>query len=515
MIKKIMPLIIVLVVILTGCSTSKKTSSDENISIVDIDWSSYEVKDITLDGSLDITEGGVYNITGSIDNGKIKINTTDNVKLVLNNVSINNNNGECIKIKKSENVYIELNGDNTLTGVVNEDDDSVIISSANIYFEGDGTLNINSNIDGIQSKSNIVFKSGTYNIKTSDDGIKSKYSIIIYDGIFNIKSGGDGIKNTEETSDSNIELYNGTFKIIASKDGITSLNNVVVSDGKYSITSGGELTDSSMKGIKASNEITINGGTFDIDSSEDAIHSNNKITINNGDITISAGDDGIHSENEIVINDGNINITKSYEGIESYNITIKGGDISLISSDDGVNVTNPPEDTNTRYGMDQDTGGKLIIEDGNIYVNASGDGLDSNGRVEMTGGIVYVDGPTNSGNGALDYNGSFNISGGTLVAVGASGMAQNVSSNSTQNSVIINLDSITTGKLELNGIVYEPKKQYQSIVISSPKLELNKEYELKIDDKVNQTITLTNTVTSIGNGGMNGGMTGRGMRGGR
>ena len=75
------------------------------------------------------------------------------------------------------------------------------------------------------------------------------------------------------------------------------------------------------------------------------------------------------------------------------------------------------------------------------YVNADGDGLDSNGSIYMKGGIVHVDGPTNNGNGALDYNGEFVITGGELIAVGSSGMAQGASSNSSQTSVLMNLSS--------------------------------------------------------------------------
>lgn len=66
----------------------------------------------------------------------------------------------------------------------------------------------------------------------------------------------------------------------------------------------------------------------------------------------------------------------------------------------------------------------LSIKGGNVYVNAEGDGLDSNGSISMTGGTVMVSGPTNAGNGALDYNGTFDISGGTLIAAGSAGMAQ-------------------------------------------------------------------------------------------
>ena len=63
-------------------------------------------------------------------------------------------------------------------------------------------------------------------------------------------------------------------------------------------------------------------------------------------------------------------------------------------------------------------------------MNAAGDGLDSNGSIQMSGGTVLVLGPTNSGNGALDYAGTCVVSGGSLCAIGSAGMAQGVSNGS-------------------------------------------------------------------------------------
>ena len=79
----------------------------------------------------------------------------------------------------------------------------------------------------------------------------------------------------------------------------------------------------------------------------------------------------------------------------------------------------------------------------------------------MSGGVVHVDGPTNNGNGALDYNGTFDITGGELIAVGSSGMMQNVSSSSTQNTILVTLNSSMSGDISIGDISYFPKKQYQ------------------------------------------------------
>ena len=59
----------------------------------------------------------------------------------------------------------------------------------------------------------------------------------------------------------------------------------------------------------------------------------------------------------------------------------------------------------------------------------------------MVGGTVCVCGPTNSGNDALDYNGTATVTGGTLIACGAVGMEEGFGDNSTQYSVLHDLGS--------------------------------------------------------------------------
>jgi hypothetical protein len=102
----------------------------------------------------------------------------------------------------------------------------------------------------------------------------------------------------------------------------------------------------------------------------------------------------------------------------------------------------------------------------------------------MTDGVVIVNGPTNNGNGPIDYMGTFTVSGGFLVAVGSSGMAQAPSGDSTQYSVLYNFDSIqATGTLlhiqSQSGeeiLTFMPTKEYQSVMISLPALQNGETY---------------------------------------
>lgn len=507
--------------IIGGKSTSLLTESSSKASKDEsgVDWSKYQVYDVDLaSGNVNITKAGVYNLKGTLKSGTIKVSTNDNVKLVLNGVTITSNNGPAINIVKAKNTYIELVGKSKITTKTSDSLDAAIFSKDDLYLYGSGSLEISSNKDGISSKDDLYILSGTYTINSDNDGIKGKDSVSITKGTFTITSGQDGIKTTNEEKKGEILIENGTYKITSSLDGISASSSLTINDGKFTITSGTKTSDESQKGLKAVKEVILNKGTYSISSIDDAIHSNGNVIINNGNYEISSNDDGIHADSSVTIKDGEVKITKSYEGIEGYKINLEGGNVTVNASDDGVNVGGGNNSSGMQGGrdkFDQDNGGTLTISGGEIYVNSDGDGLDSNGSIKMSGGVVHVDGPTNNGNGALDYNGTFDITGGELIAVGSSGMMQNVSSSSTQNTVLVNLSASVSGNISIGDISYSPKKQYQSVLISSNGLELNHEYTLKTGSS-SQNITLTSTVTGsgsqMGGAGMNNGMMNRGER---
>ena len=497
----------------TSVSEAISEVNEENDSTIkdDIDWSNYTKKTINLENNITINQEGVYELNGTASNISVNVNTKGNVKLILNNVSINNSNNAFIIVEEADVVYIELVGNNSITTTVNNDINASIYSSDDLLLLGDGSLSIKSNIDGIASKDDLMIVSGKYIINCEDDGIRSSDSLYIKNGSFSIQSNGDAIKTTNEEKGS-IYIEDGKFDINSNNDGIDSISTITIKNGNFNITSGSnnENSEESKKGIKAVSNILVESATININSEDDSIHSNSAIEINGGKITISSNDDALHADNTIIIKDGNIDIIKSYESIEANYIIIDSGNINVNSSDDGINVSGGANQTgNVRMDEFSDNGGYLKITGGNIYVNSSGDGLDSNGSIYISGGYITVDGPTNSGNGALDYNGEFIINNGTLIAVGSSGMAQSVSSNSTQNTVQINLNNVSTGSIEFADIKYEPSKLYQNIIISSPNLELNKEYKLLIDKNLYETYTLSQSISSFGSsnnsgpGGMN------------
>lgn len=307
-------------------------------------------------------------------------------------------------------------------------------------------------------------------------------------------------------------VINGNGKLIVNAN---YLDGIVSKDGLKIINSNIEI-NSEDDGIRGKDYVAINNANISITSKGDGIKSTNSedtelgyIVIDAGTITIASGDDGIHADNKIVINGGNINITKSYEGIESGYIEINGGTINAVASDDGINVAggNDSSSMNGRQGQNNfssisDTDRKLVINGGNITVNASGDGLDSNGSIYIAGGTICVEGPTNSGNGALDYNTECVITGGDIVIYGASGMSQNPSTNSTQYCLTFQTsgnsgDDVVLKDSSGNEISsFKTVKAYGMITISNARIEKGKTYSLYVNGTSVGSLEASSVVTS-------------------
>lgn len=484
-------------------------------------------------GKITITAAGVYAISGKLDNGQIIVDVKDKdtVKLVLNSAEINTNDNGPIYVKSADKVIISLQegSQNSLTDGKNyvlsdaaaEEPSAAIFSKSDLIINGTGKLTVHANYkDGIVSKDDLKITAGNINVNSVDDGLIGKDMVAVKDGNITIEASGDAIKSTNDTDASKgfISLAGGNFDIKSGADGIQATTTALITGGKFNIVTGGgsakapvkvenngpmgrpgstattstaAAESQSAKGIKATSEITISGGTFKIDSMDDAVHSNNGVTIAGGDMSITSGDDGIHGDSTVTIKDGKINITKSYEGVESALITISGGETNVVASDDGINVGggNDGSAVNGRPGQNNLSSAgnkKLVINGGYISVDSTGDSLDSNGSIEMTGGTVVVSGPTANNNGALDYDGTFNMTGGFLIAAGSAGMAQAPSEQSTQYSINMYYSTMQqAGTLihlkDSKGntvATFAPKKQYQSVVISSPELKKDSEYTL-------------------------------------
>ena len=371
-----------------------------------------------------------------------------------------------------------------------------IYSKDDLTIKGEGTLIVKANYNnGIHTSNDLKVKNGLITVNAKNNGLKGKGSVEISGGTINITTTeGDGIKSdTEDATDlasgkGSIEITGGTITVTSAFDGITAANAVVVANGESEkptikiITGGGHSclsdpttassstgrggfggggfpggmggsscsTTESMKGIKGDSSIAISGGVIDINSRDDGLHSGGTITLSGGTMTIATDDDGVHAEKALYVKDNaNVSVTIAYEGMESPDMNFEGGITSVITTDDGWNAAGGTSTTtggNTGRGGPGGFGGggstgNLKVSGGYHYVyvgTGDTDGIDSNGGISITGGVIIVECRMNGGMGGMvDSDGTTTISGNAKLL----GFGTNNSEEGTQYSVSFNTNS--------------------------------------------------------------------------
>lgn len=477
---------------------------------------------LTIDGqTITITAGGTYVLQGTLNAGNLIVALTDStekVQLVLNGVSVTGSDTAALWVQQADKVILTLadGTENVLsdgTGYATEEDDGTpnacIYSKDDLTINGSGSLQVMGNCNnGIQTSDDLRIVGGQITVTSVNHGVRGSDSVVIKDGTLTVDAQGDGIKSTTTDTEGKgfVDMEGGTVTVTAAQDAIDAAVALVVSGGTLTLESGGGtanapvhsggmggwhdwFTDTnssdttvSTKGMKSGAVMAIMGGTISVSSADDALHCNDDISVSGGMLTLAAGDDGVHADDVLTIGGSAVmTLTQSYEGLEAYCINICGGETRITASDDGLNAAGGDTASMGAQGGFGGGGfggfavgsGELNITDGYLFVNAAGDGLDSNGDITMTGGCAVVCGPTNSGNGPLDSgdnNNTITLTGGTLMAVGATGMMETPESNyiasGALNAAAGTLIAVTNADDQVLGILQTPKTA-AGIVFSS------------------------------------------------
>ena len=432
----------------SACAASDYTTA--NATLVTLTDSSATAKGkytgYEIDGTdVSITAAGTYVFSGDCDDGSITVKKgVTGVTIVLNGLTLTNDDSAAITLNKTaEASLIAAAGTtNTVADTEGSNDENAAVkvkSGAALAIGGTGTLTVDGNAkNGIKGAADAVITVAEVklNINAADDGLSCDDELNITGGTLSITAGGDAVKASPDTGDTenpdttslgNVTISVGTLTLNATEDGIQADGDLTISGGTFHVkTNGGHttaLTDdsASCKGFKAGKTLTVTGGTLTVDSADDALHASTDVTISGGTLTLATGDDGVHADNDLVIgtkgasstSTPRINITASYEGLEGTTVTVYSGDIDVVASDDGVNAAN------STLGEHSDKYKYAIsIAGGDLYIDAGSDGLDSNNDISMTGGKVEVYGADAMMDAAIDYDGTFTLSGGTLFGAG-------------------------------------------------------------------------------------------------
>lgn len=397
-------------------------------------------------GNITILGGGVYEISGTLQDGSIVVHTNDNipVQLVLHNASINSSDFSAIYVEKAESVILTLPQDtqNSLSDGANYDaerqdgnkPDAVFYCRSNLTINGTGTLSIVGNYqDGIKCNDTLKVMSGNIVIHAKDDGMRANDCMVLLAAQLQITAGNDAIY-----SEGDMVMHETICTISCYDDAIHAEQTVVLEPETLSILQ-------CQEGVE---------GKY--------------VIIYDGDILIEANDDGINA-----VGDG------------SGEMFMPGNGKTEITKENSY----------------------LVIYGGTILVESSGDGLDSNGAAVIYGGNVTVYGPENNGNASLDTAYGLIVDGGALLAAGSSGMAELPKSNSTQNIMVYYLpDTYSAGSsitlLDASGnmlVEGSSSKKFNWVCISTAEIDIGEIYTLYINGQSTATLECTASVTSFRN----------------
>ncbi len=496
---------------------------------------------------LKIEQEGTYLLSGSLD-GMIMVDAPDTAKLqiVLADVTVNNATGAALYVKQADKVFVTLadGTKNTLSNggafeAIDENHiDAAIFSKQDITLNGTGNLTVTSPIGhGIVSKDDLVITGGVYTIQSASHGLDANDSVRLTEATIEVDAGKDGIhaENDEDAALGFVYIESGMLSIEAQGDGISAGSDLTVKDGQITVLAGGgyengtkdssdfyggfmgggmmggpggggprptaavtsttDESSTSMKGLKSGTVMKLDGGMFAIDSADDGLHANTSLTIADGTYTIASGDDGIHAEDTLTVIGGEIAITESYEGLEALHIRMTGGTVTMNADDDGLNAAGGADASGMngrrdgRFGggmMGGASNGSIIISGGNLSIQASGDGIDANGYLEITGGYTVVCGPTRGDTATLDYDTSATISGGTFIGTGAMGMAQTFS-QSKQGVIALQVGQQAAGTAvcvtDADGkeiLVFTPELDFAVVILSDPQIVSGRNYTVTV-----------------------------------
>ena len=501
-----------------------RNKSTKDIELIDNSSIAHSSGVQISDNYIRISSPGIYRLKGSLTEGQVSVDCKGNVALILDDVNITNSSDAAISVTGAEHLLIYLpDGSQSnissgkqreiISSNANKDIDSAsgaaIYSKDNLSFAGSGKLSVSGYINnGIATTDHLIIISGDIDISAVNNGLKGNDLVSITGGNISILSGGDGIQ-----SDRDLSISGGKLDITAGDTSTVSLEESDNHRGPGFMDGNGKMpqqfqhfdgespvdftgsdagfrrpSDNKLRNPMPDNRKDDSQSNNASSTSTKGIKSGGNLTITGGTITIKSADDGIHTDGTLIVSGGDINIIKSKEGMEGNQINIDSGNISITASDDGMNAS----------------GGNLPvlrISGGTIYVNANGDGLDSNGDLVIEGGSTVVDGPSNNGNGALDSGsengGTIVCNAGTILAIGASGMAETFNSNSAQYSFIKNFSEMFTKETQISiydeneKIIFEhiSAKSFNSVVFSSPDLIPGHTYTISVGDKT-ETVTI-------------------------
>ena len=410
-----------------------------------------------------ITAAGTYVVSGELTAGSLTVNAgdADKVQIVLSGASIRNEAGPALNIQQADKVFVTLaaGSQNTLadgasyTLAEGEDEpNAALYSKADLTINGTGALTVEGNYrHGVNSKDDLVVTGGTLTVTAKEDGLRGKDCVKVADGSFAITAGGDGVKsnNDEDPTRGFVSIDGGTFAVEAGDEG-----------------------------FQAATYLRLAGGDAQIKAADHALRSDVEAAMSGGTYVVEAGGKGMNPETKFTMDGGTFTVAGCEEGIEAQEVIVNDGELNITASDDGINAAvaeRSDETAEAAVAANASEDCLIQINGGMVTVDAGGDGLDSNGYVEVNGGVVLASGSAGGGDSALDYEYGAKITGGAVILAGATGMAETFTEG-TQPFAMVAAEGAAGTNLAVTDeagtvlVSYTVPKAFQCAVVSAPGL---------------------------------------------
>lgn len=341
-------------------------------------------------GTLTITKGGTYVLSGTLDDGRVVVNLADKsekVHLIFNGVSLTCKTGSPLTILQADKTVITLaeGTENSLTdGAVyttfdTEDEEgsypnSCLSSKDDLTINGTGSLKITANANsGIHCADDLKIISGNVTVQALNHGLRGNDSVQIFGGTLNITAGSDGIKSTTADNEEKgfVLLAGGTAAINAGGDGVSAATVLSVTAGDYTIVSGGGSANA-----EEHIDSGFPGGGFPGGSFGDSDSGNRP----DGDRSSEKGQDGEKKGRGGRGNRGGGNDTNSQNAPTAEftaNFTAQAAETTSDSNE-------------TKSGKGLKAGTYLCVTGGSITADTADDALHSNGDAAITAGVLNI-----------------------------------------------------------------------------------------------------------------------------
>ena len=299
---------------------------------------------------------------------------------------------------------------NAETIVMNADNNNVKISKSGTYI-----------VTGVCAVGNLAVKKGTTGVvlilKDLDLTSTTGATVSLNKGteVKVIIEGTVTLTDAEDIADEDTDDFDGAAlkakagsSVVLTGTGTLNINGVCKNGIKVSDL---EEDDKADGYTEASFIVDGKDLTIIITANQDGFNSGTDLTIKSGNITVNSGDDGVKADYILTIGEEGtegptLNVTAN-ETIEGATINIYSGNITVNAEDDGINAANKDLENYTY---------SLNIMGGTINITAGADGIDSNGNINILGGLTtIVKSASNGGEGGIDYEGSCYVKEGCLV----------------------------------------------------------------------------------------------------